>query len=283
MSDALITRQLPGTFGIEVETDLRKPMSPDQIAQFRQLMYRHYLLVFRNQSISNEDHVRIGRYIGPVNSDSPDTNGYISTRPGGALGTLELAFHSDLAFSPHPFKVISLYAEDVDNRTSSTRFVNNVAAYRALPDSVKRRIQNLRVLHVFPLDVAGRTPGALARNPDLPHAIHPLVWKHPVSGEPSLYVHINQTDSVVGLSPNDSEQLIQELFGYIYTSENGYEHRWNQGDIVFWDNIALTHARGDLSKAGRRHLHRVVVADKTFLEMYPQFQQKQFADLHKAS
>ena len=65
--------------------------------------------------------------------------------------------------------------------------------------------------------------------------------------------------------------LLGELFDHLYAPANVYRHRWRNGDLVIWDNIALQHARPDQSATPRRRLRRVAVAEKTFFQLCPQF------------
>ena len=276
MSEAFSYSNLPSTFGIEVDFDLSRPLDPDQQEQFRQLFYKHHLLVFRGQKLEPEEHARIGAYLGPIIRNPAESMGYISNvRPDGGLGSVELAFHSDLAFSPSPFDAISLYAVDVIDNATSTRFANGVRVYPLLSEELRQRLESLKVLHVFGVDLRGRNRRNTVGT-DLPHAIHPLIMRHPVSGAPIVYVHTNQTDSIVDMDPDESERIIQELFGHLYQPTNIYEHRWHMNDLVIWDNLALQHARGDVSNVGPRTLHRVVNAKKGFFDMYPQFNNVKF-------
>src|SRR3712207_4964518 len=80
-----------------------------------------------------------------------------------------------------------------------------------------------------------------------------------------------QTARIEGLSQADSDTLLGRLFDALYDPTNVYEHRWNNGDLVIWDNIALQHARCDLTGMRPRRLQRIAVADKSFFDLCPQF------------
>ena len=80
-----------------------------------------------------------------------------------------------------------------------------------------------------------------------------------------------QTARLNGLAPGQSEALLQELFGYLYASDNVHQHEWRNGDLVIWDNIALQHSRPDLTGCTPRRLQRIAVADKSFFDLCPQF------------
>lgn len=74
------------------------------------------------------------------------------------------------------------------------------------------------------------------------------------------------TSHIEGLSSTESEAIIQDLFGRLYSEDNMYAHRWKQGDLVAWNNIAIQHGRKPfqgLARAARRTLCRVAVMDQT--------------------
>jgi taurine dioxygenase len=90
-----------------------------------------------------------------------------------------------------------------------------------------------------------------------PQAEHPVLMTHPITGARILYVTAMQTDSIVGLADDESEALLEQLWGELYAPGNVYEHEWQVGDLLVWDNLALQHARGAVT--GRRTLRRVPV------------------------
>jgi taurine dioxygenase len=280
MSGKLSTSTLPSSaFGLEVDIDLRRPLDLAEQQEFRDLFYRNHLLLFRGQQLQPEDHARICGYLGPILRDPEESMGYISNvRPDGGLGSTALAFHSDLAFCPTPFDAISLYATDVVNDATSTVFANGARAYGMLADELKARLDSLDAMHVFMGQMAGRNraTGLGELGPEVPHATHPLIMRHPVSGIPIVYANYMLTDSIVGLDPDDSEQIIQNLFSVLYEPANTYEHRWRLNDLLIWDNLALQHARGDVSKVGNRTLHRVVNATASLYDTYPQFRDPKY-------
>jgi taurine dioxygenase len=81
-----------------------------------------------------------------------------------------------------------------------------------------------------------------------------------------------QTARIMGMERTESDATLDALFVELYRKDRVYRHHWNNGDIVIWDNIALQHARGDLTGMTPRRLQRIVVADKSFFDLLPQFQ-----------
>jgi taurine dioxygenase len=275
MSANIEIRELSTAIGVEVRYDLRRPADATLREYLRTLFLKHHLLLFRNQCLEPEEHVHIGYYFGHVLLSAHDGVSYVSNDPAkGGVGSSELAFHSDLAFSPAPYLGLSLYALDVINGASCTRFANGVRAMSRLSTRVLNEIEGRQALHCIGLHPAKRNRVA-DLPPGAPCTAHPVILKHPLTGIEILYVSLNQTDSIVDLDPGQSEAIMAELFRVLYARDNVYEHWWHQGDLIIWDNLALQHGRPDISCAGPRTLHRVTLGEKSFFDLYPSFQYAQ--------
>lgn len=262
-----ITREWP--IGVEIRADLGRSLSAEAGMQLRQLLHEHGLVVFRGQALSQPQQVELMAHIGDV-LHAADGIGYISTRPGdGSLGTGELAFHSDLSFTPHPFKAISLHAVEVVDGASSTRFAHAGRALDALPEALRQRIEGRQALAVMPVDMASDRLGERVP-PAMPQAWQPMVQAHPVTGRALLAVNQQHSARIDGMEAEESAATLRELFAHLYQPDNIYEHHWHAGDLVIWDNLLLQHARGDLQRSGVRTLQRVVVADHSFFDLCPQ-------------
>jgi taurine dioxygenase len=263
---ALESRPLP-SFGREIDFDLSQPLDDAQQQALRDLLYGNGLLVFRHQRLSDEDQTRVLGHFGRVLLEE---GGHREISVDGNLGNCRLIFHSDLAFTPEPFKLLSLYGIDVDDGATSTLFASGSRAVGKLPPALRAQADAIEVATVIP---PSQTERAVTYDtPDfLPQITGPAVIAHPVTGQPILNVFEMQTSRVEGLAPAQSEALLQELFGYLYAPDNVYEHVWHKGDLVIWDNLALQHGRHDQQATARRRLRRIAVADKTFFQLCPQF------------
>ena len=91
---------------------------------------------------------------------------------------------------------------------------------------------------------------------DIPDYTHPLVVAHPETGEPVLFCNRLMADAIVGVSPAESAALIAELCAHMERPDNVYEHVWQLGDFVIWDNVATAHGRTDFDRNERRPLRR---------------------------
>jgi taurine dioxygenase len=95
-----------------------------------------------------------------------------------------------------------------------------------------------------------------------PAVVHPIVRRHPVTGLKSLYLNPLRIESVVGMLDSEALPLLDELLAHAAQEKYEYRHRWQQGDLVIWDNRCLVHkANGDYDHSQSRYLYRVMLKD----------------------
>lgn len=259
---AIETVPLSPPFGVEVlGVDLHA--DPGPVAdELRSLLARHHLLCFREPALGAEEQLRLLAVFGPLLDESFDGTGwtYVSNvEEGGVLGEWEYLFHSDLEFTDDPIRVISLYAVELPDEPTSTRFADTARAARRLDAATRALVEGRTAIHVYPLtDARGDTRFRLSEvDAGAATAEHPVLMTHPVTGDELLYVGAMQTDSIVGLPEDESEELLARCWEVLYGPDNVYEHVWSVGDLLVWDNLALHHARSAVR--GPRTLRRVPV------------------------
>lgn len=175
-----------------------------------------------------------------VNKFNPDGTLNMAIYRRGASG-----WHTDGAYDDVPFKATQLYGVAIPSRGGNTLFASMYAAYDALPDALKQRIDGRVGAYVY----GGRSRSVALLNPedrDKKPALHPLVRTHPETGRKALYFDPGKILRVEGLPAEESNALIDELTGYMVQPCAEYHHRWQKGDIVIWDNRCSYHkAAGD--------------------------------------
>lgn len=263
---ALEVTPLSPALGVDVHgVDLPSlETDPELGDRLRALVAEHLLLRFRMPGLTAPDQIRIAALFGPVLDESRDGSGwtYVSNvEPGGVLGEWAFLFHSDLEFTDDPVRVLSLYAVELPDQPTSTRFANGVRAAARLDDATRDRLAGRTARHVYPLlEPRGDQRYRLSEVDDgAARAEHPVLMTHPVTSKEVLYVTAMQTDAIIGLPDDESEALIARCWDVLYAPDNVYEHVWQHGDLVLWDNLALQHARDAVT--GRRTLRRVPVGE----------------------
>ena len=154
-------------------------------------------------------------------------------------------WHTDGAYDDQPFKATQLYAVAVPSRGGNTMFASMYAAYDALPQKLKDRIDGRLGAFVY----GGRSQDNKLLNPEdraKPPALHPLVRTHAETGRKALYFDPGKILRIEGLEQGDSDTLIDELTAHMIAPSSEYHHVWQKGDIVIWDNRCSYHkAAGD--------------------------------------
>lgn len=261
-------RPLTGSFGVEVLDFDAQNISNETKQSIKLLFENHQLVLIRNAGVDEEQHLALVKAVGPISTaDEIMKDGrqftYISNvHTDGRVPNGELFYHSDHMFLDTPLKGISLYSIEAPKHGGETRFINAAKAYQDMPEDLKKRIEGLSARHVYDYN-ANRgdqrpDPTKLSEKTDV--AVYPLVWRHPESGTPILYISRLFTTEVLGLSRADSNQLLDDLFAYLDTIGDEYVHKWESGDLIIWDNLHLQHARNDFPHTERRALRRVPIA-----------------------
>ena len=263
---------LTDTLGAEIRgINLARPVAPEIALKLRDAWYQHVLLLFRNQEMSDEQLKRSTKWLGEAGeitmpperrgdadlsiamiSNILDENG----KPMGALGDGEMWFHHDNSFTLAPDKATFLYAVELPSEGGHTLFGNCYRAYDELPEELRKEIVGRRVLQVY--DYTVREVPDTTNLGDVPHCWQPAVVKHPVSGRNALYVDRLMSAAIDGMERGDGKALLEKLFPYVERTD--YEHVWQPGDYVIWDNRCSVHARTDFSADQRRLLKRGKVA-----------------------
>jgi taurine dioxygenase len=256
-------------FGVEVTLDLAagKSLGEAVRGELQALFLQHHLLVFRGLNLTMDEQIDLCRSFGPVPASAYE-NFYVSnTREDGFLGTRELQWHNDVPYLPSPYLVAALHAVEVDPDATSTKFVDAAAAYGRLSAALKARVQGLKALQV-----RQRVPDRANRLQDLEAGdlctVHPVVRTQPETGQPYLFVNENMTAEIIGLSRDESDALLGEIYAHLYAEGAVYDHAWQSGDMVVWDNLVVQHARGKVG-SGARTLQRVTCTRHTYTEQYP--------------
>jgi taurine dioxygenase len=140
------------------------------------------------------------------------------------------------------------------------------AAWATLPDALKARVRGRRIKHDGTYNSGGYLRKGVTPTDDphkAPGAWHPAVIAHPSTGAPSLYLGRRRNSHVEGLSPTESDALLDALWAHIERPDLRYQHRWRVGDLLLWDNRSTMHRRDPFDNATRRVMHRTQIKGKS--------------------
>jgi taurine dioxygenase len=238
----------------------------------------HLVLLFRGQSLSDDDLIAFSRRFGELDFAPVQETGrrfveghpeiYVVSNviengvPIGSLGAGEAVWHTDMSYIPDPPKASMLYALEVPPAGGNTGFVNMYAVYESLPPALKRRIEGLSLKHDGTYNSGGYVrQGVDAVDDPLrsPGAVHPLVCTHPDSGRRVLYLGRRRNAYIQGLTLADSEALLDEVWAYAEREDLTWYNQWRIGDLVLWDNRCTMHRRDPFDAEARRIMHRTQI------------------------
>jgi len=250
--------------------DLDKQISDRDATELNEALKRHRILLFRQGPITAQQQIGLMSALGNVIAEAPGSDAlfqWVSTDPNQYVGgTYRLLWHSDGQFTrTGALQAISLNAIEMD-RDEPTIFSNQVRAARALPPELRERIEGLELLQCLDLsDNQERTRCRLSAKPasvpmaQFPCATHPLLGRHPFTGEEMLNLSQLFTSHIVGKSDEESDAIFAELEPFQYAPSALYYHHWRVNDLLVWDNIALQHSRDAVTEPSGRRLRRVAI------------------------
>lgn len=276
--DRVTIRPTGGGLGAEIlGADLTK-LDEAGFADLHAAWLDHSVLLIRNQHLSDADLIAFSRRFGDLDYAPVQETGrrfvdgmpelYVVSNvvengePIGSLGAGEAVWHTDMSYVDVPPKASALYALEIPPRGGDTSFVDMKAVYRALPSALKARIGGLRVKHDGTYNSGGYVRQGVVPGDDprtAPGALHPLVYTHPETGEPALYLGRRRNAYIDGLNLGTSEALLDELWTYVEAPARQWTHHWRLGDLVLWDNRSTMHRRDSFDPAARRILHRTQI------------------------
>jgi taurine dioxygenase len=257
--------------------DLRN-LDASQFSAIERAWHDHQVILVRGQTLDDQDLIAFSRRFGeldwaPVQETGrrfveglPEiyivSNVTVNGQPIGSLGSGEAVWHTDMSYLEVPPMASMLYALEVPPAGGNTSFSSMYAVYQALPDDLKRRIADLKIKHDGTYNSGGYLRQGVTATDDprtSPGAIHPLVCTHPDTGRRMLYLGRRRNAHLMGLELAESEALLDELWDFVARSEFAWEHVWQVGDLVLWDNRCTMHRRDPFDDSARRIMHRTQI------------------------
>ena len=233
--------------------DMAQPLSADQVAVISAALVEHKVVFFREQNISQAQHIAFAANFGalevhPFTKNLPDHPEIIrlhndeSTPPGATA-----LWHSDVTWRQEPSLGSILLCRTCPPNGGDTLFANMELAYENLDDKTREEIDDLVAIH----DFAGFREGMFKRgaseeeiaafNQKYPIAKHPVVRTHPVSGRKSIYVNRAFTIGIEGMADTEAQALLNRLYLAAWRPDVQCRFIWQQGSVAFWDNRAAQH------------------------------------------
>lgn len=246
--------------------DLSGDLDETTIAEIRNLWISRRVIFFPGQFLTPEQHKRFVGHFGevtPAHPVIPGIDGHpevfeidysrsrevyaqygdVSTRRAG------LDWHTDVTFVERPPAGSVLNAVVIPPSGGDTMWIDQIAAFDALSDSLKSYLLTLTAVHdgqaAFGSQLASRKEGGEWDGEvyqSLVPVEHPVVRTHPESGEKALFVNPGFTSHIKQLRRDESDALLQFLYAHSSRPEFVVRYHWRAGDLGFWDNRSTQHA-----------------------------------------
>lgn len=277
--------------------DLRHPLTPTQVGALENAMDRFAVLVFRGQAIDDDQQLAFSRNFGALEQAIGSSVTTVENRrlgmefadvsnlgkdnrimaPDNRQRMFNLGnrlWHSDSSFRPVPSKYSILSGRIVAPSGGNTEFADMRAAYAALDDATKAKIEDLVCEHSLMhsrAQIGFDTYTDEGRESFRP-VLQPLVRTHPVTGRKSLYL-ASHAGTIVGWPVPEAKAFLRDLIEHATQREFVYAHEWQANDLVMWDNRTTMHrVRSFDAHTVVRDMRRTTVAGDGVLVAQPELQ-----------
>ena len=273
-------------FAAEVgDVDLSQPLSAEVLGEINSAFSKYSVLVFPDQRLSTAQHLAFARQMGPLETSisvyrkgeqlriseeladvsnlSPEnkTLGRESRQRLYNLGNR--LWHTDSSFRHLPAFASILYSRSIPAVGGHTEFADQRAAYDALSDAMKQRLEGLVAEHSIFNSRArlGFTNFSDDERAALPPSPQMLVRIIPDNGRKSLYV-ASHAGRIFGMPEAEGRTLIDQLIEHTTQRQFVYTHRWRVHDLVMWDNRCTMHRGTEFDdQRWPRDMQRATVSD----------------------
>ncbi|HZP99486.1 MAG TPA: TauD/TfdA family dioxygenase [Reyranella sp.] len=273
-------------FAAEIgDIDLGRPIEAADITAIKAAFTRYAVLVFPDQTFSDESHLDFARHFGPLETSvfklRSDHKMRLDERMAD-VGNLDAdnrilplndrirlyqlgnrLWHTDSSFKRVPAYCSILHGRSIPPVGGHTEFADLRAAYDALPDATKRRIAGLVAEHSLMTSRAklGFTDFDEAERKAFEPVPQVLVRRLQDSGRMSLYL-ASHAGTIRGMAKAEAERLLQELIEHATQRQFVYTHRWRVNDLVMWDDRCTMHRGIEFDdQRYKRDMRRATVSD----------------------
>jgi len=274
------------TFAAEIgDIDLSKPLAPSEISEVKDAFTKYAVLIFPDQQLSQDQHLDFARYFGPlettialfrkdaklrvrkefadVSNLDPENQVWGKDSRHRMFQMGNRLWHTDSSFKRLPARASLLYSRSIPPIGGHTEFADERAAYDALPEATKSRIDSLVAEHSIFNSRArlGFSNFSDEEREGMPPVPQVLVRTIPESGRKSLYI-ASHAGRIFGMPEPEGRALIDELVAHATQRQFVYTHRWRVHDLVIWDDRCTMHRGTEFDDLRwKRDMQRATVSD----------------------
>lgn len=243
--EGLQRNELSRHVGTELRGLTLRQASDEQVQAIKTLLAERGVLVFRDQRMTLEEHIALGRRFGklhvhPAFADKQHPEALRIHADANTRHAAGEGWHTDVSCDLEPPGISMLRLEVVPPVGGDTAFASMSAAFEELSQTMQAFLLEREAVHTGDLPYRGFYKSKA--EVDYPVNVHPVVRTHPITGRKLLYVNSGFTDRIKGLSARESRSLLQMLFDHIaYGVDFQCRVRWEPHTLTMWDNRTVQH------------------------------------------
>ena len=263
--------------GVEVSEFSLSDLTAENIDFLRAKWVEYGLIVFPKLPLSHDEFKDFALSFGefgddPFISSLPDYPNIAEIKRSAKEKATPFGgtWHSDWSFMKKPPSATLLHSKIIPPVGGNTLFANSEKAFAALPDEMKDKLRNLKVIHsakipyaddgFYALEKEERSMKILPSKEAKATFSHPMIKIHPETKKECLFINPVYTINIEGFSEDESQQLLWELYEHMIQDQFIYEHVWNENMLIMWDNRTVMHQATGGYDGYDRLLHRITLA-----------------------
>jgi|TARA_A100001037_G_C15107783_1_gene617365 alpha-ketoglutarate-dependent 2,4-dichlorophenoxyacetate dioxygenase len=279
-------RPLHEQFGAEVVGfDATREMTPAEFAPIMEAFDTYSVLLFRGPVMTDKQQIALSEHFGIVQVafKANQTGGSMFSRQSNinfetneifpadhhrmTFLKANMLWHTDSSYMDCASLCSILASREVPPSGGDTEVVSTRASYERLPQALKDRIEDLKVIHSlsYARDKMDMSILTDEQRDAAPPVKHPLVQVNPANGKKSMLIGAHAA-LIDGWTEDDSRAILDELVERSTRLEDIYSHAWKHGDAIVWDNRCILHRATPFeSNKYRRHLERTTITDRSWI------------------
>ena len=263
--------------GVEVSDFSLSDLTEENITFLRSKWIEYGLIVFPKLPLSHDEFKDFALSFGdfgddPFISSLPDYPNIAEIKRSANEKATPFGgtWHSDWSFMKKPPSATLLHSKIIPPVGGNTLFANTERAFAALPDKMKDKLRDLKVIHsakipyaddgFYALEKEERSMKILPSKEAKATFSHPMIKIHPETKKECLFINPVYTINIEGFSEDESQQLLWELYEHMIQDKFVYEHVWNEDMLIMWDNRTVMHQASGGYDGYDRLLHRITLA-----------------------
>ena len=258
--------------------DLTEPLDASTVAAIRAAWLQHHVLSFPNQGMTDDDLERYSSYFGPF-GDDPFISSIagrehiiaVERRSSEKAPLFAENWHTDWSFQETPPPATCLFGITIPPVGGNTLYADQHKALHDMPDELRSKLAGRNAIHsarsaYSPAGMYGQEDQMSDRSMEIKPStealetqLHPLIRKHPETGEEGIFGCVGYIVGIEGMIDKDAFELLFQLHEWQTRAEFVYQHVWQPNMLVMWDNRSVLHRATGGYDGHDRLLHRTTI------------------------